>query len=324
MSTPPELLLVNLGTPAAPTEEGVRAFLGEFLADPDVVDWPRWLWLPLLKGVVLRRRPKRIAALYQSIWTADGSPLAVATTELARDLAAHVKDRAHASFAYRYGELALAAAIRAARARASRVIVVPLYAQPTASSSGTVERVARAVAREPGGAPVAIYHLAPDDPDYIAAVAARCRETFAACTRSTDPHLLASFHSLPSRVDRKEDRGYSTACRRTAEALAAALGRDPASVEVTFQSKFGPEPWLGPQTESRLVALARSGVREVAVVAPGFLTPGLETVEELGVRGREAFLAAGGENLAVVDAPAGRPELLRALAGALDGAASTL
>ncbi|MCA9314092.1 MAG: ferrochelatase [Planctomycetes bacterium] len=322
MSSRPEIVLVNLGTPAAPTADGVRAFLAEFLSDPDVVDWPRWVWMPVLKGIILRRRPARVAELYASIWTEQGSPLAASTEALARDLADHVGDRATVSHAYRYGEPAVADVIREARGRASRVIVVPLFAQPTASSSGTVERLARQVAREPRGAPVVVHHVPPDDPHYIEAVAKRCEEALAAFPSGPAPHLVASFHSLPARVDRKEGRGYTSACRRTAEALTRALARTTETVEVAYQSKFGPEPWVGPPTEARLVALAESGVRRVMVAAPGFLTPGLETLEELGVRGREAFQAAGGEDFALVDAPAGRPELLRALASALESSAT--
>lgn len=322
MSSRPEIVLVNLGTPAAPTADAVRAFLAEFLADPDVVDWPRWLWLPVLKGIILKRRPARVAELYASIWTEDGSPLASSTVALARDLARHVGDRATVSHAYRYGTPAADDVIRQARARASRVIVVPLFAQPTASSSGTVERLAWRVAGEPGGAPVVVHHVAPDDADYIEAVARRCEEALAAFPPGPAPHLVASFHSLPARVDRKEGRRYTSACQRTAEALTRTLGRPAEAVEVAYQSKFGPEPWLGPATEGRLVALAQAGVRRVVVAAPGFLTPGLETLEELGVRGREAFEAAGGEDFALVEAPAGRPELLRALAAPLETAAT--
>ncbi|MGE0190511.1 MAG: ferrochelatase [Planctomycetota bacterium] len=324
MSSRPEIVLVNLGTPAAPTPDGVRSFLAEFLADPDVVDWPRWIWMPVLKGIILRRRPARVAELYASIWTGDGSPLAASTVALARDLARHVGDRATVSHAYRYGAPAAADVIREARARASRVIVVPLFAQPTASSSGTVERLARRVASESEGAPVVVHHMPPDDAHYIGAVAKRCEEALAALPDGPAPHLLASFHSLPARVDRKEGRRYTSACLRTVEALGRALGQTAPTVEVAYQSRFGPEPWLGPATEGRLVALARAGVRRVVVAAPGFLTPGLETLEELGVRGREAFQAAGGEDFALVEAPAGRPELLRALAASLETAAAPL
>lgn len=318
-----ELLLVNLGTPTAPTPAAVRAFLAEFLADPDVVDWPAWIWKPILKGIVLRRRPERIAPLYASVWTSEGSPLAVATERLAADLARHVGGDAHVTYAYRYGEPGLAPAIRTALGRADRVVVVPLYPQRTASSTGTVERLAAGVAAAAGAHDrVRVHLVAPDAPAYIAALAARCEEAFASLPAGEPPHLVVSFHSIPRRVDRKEGGVYTADCQRTAACLVEALGLEAARTRVTFQSKFGPEPWLGPQTEPTLAEMARAGVRRVVVAAPGFLTPGLETVEELGVRAREAWLGAGGGAFVLAAAPAGRAELLEALAAPLGGTKS--
>ena len=310
-----EVILVNLGTPTAPTPEGVRAFLAEFLADPMVVDWPRWLWRPVLSGIVLRRRPARVAKLYESIWTDQGSPLAVATEQLAHGLDAATDARV--THAYRYGEPSLRAALSQALDRADHVTVLPLYAQHTASSSGSVIRLAQSVAASKDASKrLTIATLRPDAPAYVDALAACCKEAFAAFPDGRPEHLLVSFHSIPSRVNRKEGRRYTNDCERTAAALRAALGPVVPEATVTYQSKFGPEPWLGPQTEAVLSSLAAKGVRRVAVTAPGFLTPGLETLEELGVRAREVFLGAGGEQFALVAAPCEHRSLVSALRAA--------
>ncbi len=317
--TSPAVVLVNLGTPAAPTEEAVRAFLAEFLADPLVVDWPRWIWMPVLRRIVLRRRPARVALLYASIWTEDGSPLAVSTARLAADLGARLAGRARVVHAYRYGTPGLAAVLREIRATSSEVAVVPLFAQPTASSTGTIERLVGAVAAEdPAAAPLRFRMLAPDESRWIAALAARVREALATYPSGSPPEILASYHGIPARVDRGERHAYRDACFRTTAALERALDLTPGAIETAFQSRFGPERWLAPATADRLVEHARRGSRRLLVVAPGFLTPGLETLEELGIRGREAFLAAGGEAYAVAASPAGRPEVLDALESLLE------
>ena len=309
-----EIVLVNLGTPADATAAAVRDFLDEFLSDPQVVDWPKWIWQPVLRGVVLRRRPARVAAAYARIWTPEGSPLRVATEALGHALAARAPKTTRISVAYRYGAPGLEAAVEAALNRARTVCVVPLFAQATASSSGTILRLVRAAAaKRQATERVSCRLLAPDEPHYIAASRARCEAAFARFPDGMPERLVMSFHSLPARVDRKEGHVYSRACETTATALRAALGLHPDHVQLTYQSRFGPEPWLGPATEASLVALADAGVRHVAVAAPGFLTPGLETLEELGMRARAAFLDAGGRQFELVDAPAGRTELTDAL-----------
>ena len=309
-----ERILVNLGTPRAPTAEAVRGFLAEFLSDPMVVDWPRWLWIPILKGIVLRRRPARIAKLYASIWTPEGSPLAVATEALHRDLQAHLGEACFVSHAYRYGTPSIPQVLARALARAETVTLVPLYPQRTASSSGTVVRLVERLAREARASErVRVAHVPPDDPDYIAALT---RQVRAASASAQPDHLVVSFHSIPARVNRSEGRRYSKACECTYRAVLRALDWDLAAASLTYQSKFGPEPWLGPQTEPVLAALASRGIRHAAVLTPGFLTPGLETVEEIGVRARAVFTEAGGTRLSVVPSPCESPELLRALARA--------
>jgi len=309
-----ERILVNLGTPSAPSEEAVRAFLAEFLADPLVVEWPRWVWLPILRGIVLRRRPARAAERYRSIWRQEGSPLWVASERIARALAAALGGEERASAACRYGDPSLAAALGRAAARAGRVSVTPLFPQRTASSSGTIERATRAAGERLGlGARLGIAPLAPDDPGYVAALAARLGE---ACREAEEEpeHLVLSFHSIPAAVDRREGGLYRADCERTCVALLAAAGWGRERATLAFQSRFGPARWIGPATAATLRALAARGVRRVAVTTPGFLCDGLESLEEIGVRGRAAFLRAGGRALVLARAPEDHPELIAALA----------
>jgi len=306
-------LLVNLGTPSAPTAAAVRAFLAEFLSDPLVVDWPAWLWQPLLQGVVLRRRPARIAEAYRQIWTAEGSPLAAQTRALARAVQLELGAGWDVRAAFRYGEPGLASELAALRAAGRAVSVLPLFPQRTRASGGSIEALVEAGGPEngPENGPARVVRLAPDDAGYVAALA----EPLRAAPRSA--HLLASFHSIPRRIDRAEGGRYAADCRATFEALRAMLDWPRERAELCFQSRFGPEPWLGPTTASRLAALPRAGAREVIVTTPGFLTEGLETVEEIGLRGERTFRGAGGLHFTRVPCAAGGPLLARAIAAAL-------
>lgn len=316
------MLLVNLGTPGALTEDAVRAFLDEFLSDPLVVDWPRAIWIPVLRGIVLRRRPAKALELYRSIWSSEGSPLALGTERLADALGARLADLARVVPTYRYGLEGLAKRLPQMAAEVSgRIIVLPLFPQRTASSHGTVQRFARDLAERDGFTERLLpLDLPPDDDGYLAAVADRCREAFArdgsrgerslpnAPERARAPQrLLVSFHGIPLSTDRREGGTYRDDCRRTFSGLLEALGWDEDRAEICYQSRFGPERWLEPATEDRLVTLAQEGTHELALVAPGFLTEGLETLEELDQRGAAAFRKAGGKHLlragAVVDHP---------------------
>ena len=299
-----EWLLVNLGTPAAPTAEAVRAFLAEFLSDPRVVDFPRWLWQPILRGIVLRTRPPKTAELYRAIWTPEGSPLAAATARLVDALQERAADGLRVRAAYRYGAERVDRVLQGALERAESVVITPLFPQRTASSSGTIEElVHRTAGRCDAIDRVRLAPLAPEAPGYIEALAASVRAAEARLTSGPPEHLLVSFHGIPERVDRREGGRYRADCTATHRALLAALGRDESRATLAFQSKFGPGAWLTPATDATLVALAEAGVRRVVVATPGFLTPGLETIEELGLRGRKSFLEAGGEELRLADPP---------------------
>ncbi len=314
-ATRPHLLLVNLGTPTAATPEAVRAFLDEFLSDPEVVDLPGWIWLPILRGMILRSRPRRIAHAYASIWTAEGSPLRAATERMVRGLAALAAGRFTVSAAYRYGEPSLDTELaRLAREASGPVVVVPLFPQRTGPTTGTAFGRAREAAVRAGVASRLVERVVPaDEPRYVAALAARWRDALAKLAQPPE-HLVVSYHGLPVRFDRKENGVYTADCLATTRAFLAATGWPEDRTTHAYQSRFGPERWLGPATADVLAALPRRGVRRVAVMAPGFLTEGLETLEELGIRGRETFLEAGGTDFTYVPAVEDHPAMLEALA----------
>ena len=314
------LILVNLGTPAECTPAAVRAFLDEFLSDPAVVDLPRWLWRPILTGIVLRTRPPRVAEQYRSIWTPAGSPLRVSTEQLAASAQAAAANGMTVSAAYRYGEPSLDTVLsRLPANHGGRIVVLPLFPQRTEATTGTAFRRAREAAARAGvGARLVERLVAPDDEGYVAALVARFQEVSGDAGAPTD-HLVVSFHGIPVRYDRREGGIYTRDCRATYEAVLAALGWPRERATLAYQSKFGPEPWLTPGTAEVLAALPSSGVRHVAVMTPGFVTPGLETLEEIGIRGREMFLGAGGTSLTLVPAVGVHERFVEAIVRAASG-----
>jgi ferrochelatase len=291
----PHLLLVNLGTPTAATPAAVRSFLEEFLSDPSVVDYPRWLWQPILRGFILRSRPKAVAEQYASIWTSEGSPLRVATERSAALVRARAADRFGVSTAYRYGEPSIDREIgRLAREHDGPIVISPLFPQRTDSTTGTAFDRARAAAMRAG-----VRHrlveslLAPSDAGYVAALASRWRGALQGLGWEPE-HVVVSFHGIPRRYDRNEGGVYRRDCEETTRAFLGAIDWSAARTTLAYQSQFGPERWIGPSTAQVLESLPRRGIRRVAVITPGFVTDGLETIEEIGERGRESFLRAGG------------------------------
>ncbi len=284
------VVLVNLGTPAAPTISAVRRYLAEFLSDPFVIDAPRWLWWPILHGVILRIRPGRSARAYASIWTPDGSPLLVnsrALTERVRETLAPQGLRVE--LAMRYGEPVLAATLTRLRAEGfSRILVLPLYPQYAGASTGSVlDAAARAMPPRTWRG-IRDYH---DDGGYIDALAASVETHWQQHGRSE--RLLLSYHGLPQRqVDRGDP--YLAQCTTTTRLLGERLGLDENQLTMSFQSRVGREVWLGPDTETVLTQWAAGGVRDVQVLCPGFAVDCLETLEEIAIRYREQFFATGG------------------------------
>jgi ferrochelatase len=290
------VLLCNLGTPDAPTAPAVRRYLAEFLADRRVVEIPRLLWLPLLYGVVLPFRPAKSAAKYAKVWMPEGSPLAVWTAKQATLLRGYLGQRgwpAPVRHAMRYGNPSIAAALDALVADgAERILVLPLYPQYAASTTASVFDAVAAWAKTTRNLPelrfVKSWHV---DPGYIAACARRVTEHWTVHGRPD--RLVLSFHGLPKRaVDRGDP--YLAECLATAAALTERLKLPDGFAQVTFQSRFGRAEWIGPATEATLIQLAQGGARHVQVFCPGFAADCLETLEEIDLEARAAFLEAGG------------------------------
>ncbi len=310
-----QLVLVNLGTPREPTAAAVREFLDEFLSDPAVVDWPRFVWQPILRGIVLRKRPARVAEQYESIWSPGGSPLRVETEAIVAGVRERSGGRFHASAAYRYGEPSLDTVMRRlARDSTGPVIVCPLFPQRTDATTGTAFLRAReAAARNEIADRVVERLMPPDDPGYVRAMAEQWHRALREAGHEVE-HIVVSFHGIPVRYDRREGGMYVRDCEATTRAFLEAIDWPRDRATLAYQSVFGPEPWLKPATATILEELPRRGVRSVAVITPGFVTDGLETIEEIGIRGRESFVQAGGEHFVRVGSVAAEPAFLDAVA----------
>ena len=272
----------------------MRDYLAEFLGDPRVVPLPRFIWLPILHGIVLRKRPAESAEKYAQVWMKEGSPLAVHTVRQAQLLAERMGIPVR--YAMRYGAPPIGPALRGL----DDPVVVPLYPQYADSTTGSVLDVL------PSGAKVVREFHA--HPAYIDALAARVKGHWA--QRGKAPILLISFHGLPKRGAGP----YEQQCHTTAKLLAQALAVSDGEWRVTFQSRFGYAKWLEPYTEQTLVELARAGTTRVDVVCPGFVADCLETLEEIGIRARHVFESAGGRELRLIECLNEAPEWIAALA----------
>jgi len=308
------LLLVNLGTPQAPTAAAVRGYLAEFLSDPRVVQVPRLLWWPLLHGVILPLRSPRVARKYAQVWMDDGSPLAVYTAHLAAAIGERLSG-VPVAHAMRYGEPGIDAALHALRDRGcGRVLVLPLYPQYSTTTTASVADALARIARDATELPLRMVEQYPTDAGVVAALAGSVRAHWQAHGRGE--RLLMSFHGIPQRLVDAGDP-YSAQCHATANALAAALGLGHGEWLVTFQSRFGREQWLQPATDATLRLLGETGVGRVDVVCPGFPADCLETLEEIALQNAALFRAAGGGTLSYIpclnDAPA-HADALAALA----------
>jgi ferrochelatase len=317
---PTGVLLVQLGTPDAPEPGAVRRYLREFLGDPRVLDVPAPARFALLYGAILPRRPRASARAYRAIWTAAGSPLLVHSRAFADALAKELGDGFRVALGMRYGAPSLVAAVESlAAARAARVVVLPLFPQYAASSTGSALERALALLGRRWNVP-AVASVPPffDDPGFVAAAAAVARPALEA---ARPDHVLFSYHGLPERQVRRSDASgghclaradccdapgaalafcYRAQCFATSRALVAALGLDPARASTSFQSRLGRTPWIRPYTDEVLPELAARGVRRLAVLCPSFVADCLETLEEIGLRGRAQWRAEGGEELALV------------------------
>lgn len=314
MSTNPTpeiaVVLVNLGTPDAPTPRAVRRYLGQFLMDPRVVSLPRWLWVPLLRLVILPLRSPRVAKKYAQVWMDEGSPLAVYTHRLAQAVQTRLPN-ARVVHAMRYGSPSIPdvfATLR--RDRIGRVVVLPLYPQYSTTTTASVDDVVRRARNMPTHS-VRDYHR---DPRWVRAVADSIRAHWQAQGRGDT--LLFSFHGLPQRLVDNGDP-YAAQCEASVAAIAADLALQPNEYRLTYQSRFGKEQWLEPATIHVLGDLGREGMKRIDVVCPGFAVDCLETLEEIAIQNAQVFRAAGGEALRYIpclnDTPA-HADALAALA----------
>jgi ferrochelatase len=303
------VLLVNLGTPDAPEARAVRRYLAEFLSDPRVIEIPKLAWKPILHGIVLRTRPRKSAEAYNQIWTNEGSPLRVIAHRQAEALRMRLPEIS-VQYAMRYGHPGIAAAVeRMAEEGCTRILAAPLYPQYCAATTATANDALFGVLARMRWQP-AVRTLPPyyDDPLYIEALRSNLSRQLEALDFEPE-RVLLSFHGMPVRTRDLGDP-YHCHCQKTARLLSEALGRE---VDVTFQSKFGRARWLEPATDSTLAAYPGEGVRRIAVAAPGFSADCIETLEELGIRGRNSFLGAGGERFALLDCLNDSPESIAML-----------
>lgn len=314
------VLLINLGSPEAPTKAAVSIYLKEFLSDRRVVEIPPILWQPILRGFVLTTRPQRSAHAYEQIWTSEGSPLVAITRRQAEAVQNALGGDVVVDWAMRYGQPSIGDRLAILQAAGcDRILLAPLYPQYSAATTATVFDAAAAALSTMRWQP-SLRFLPPyyDDPAYIAALAASVATDLASLAFVPDT-IIASFHSLPARTLELGDPYYCQ-CMKTARLLSEALGRD---LKVSFQSRLGRAKWLEPATDATLANLPQGGTRKVAVIAPGFSADNLETLEELAIRGRETFIESGGTDFAYLpclnDSPPGISMLATLLSRELAG-----
>jgi ferrochelatase len=292
------VLLINLGTPDAPDARSVRRYLAEFLSDRRVVEIPPIVWQPILRGIILRTRPRRSAEAYRQVWTNDGSPLASVTRRQTDDLRERLGDQVRVAYAMRYGNPGIAQEVgRMTAAGCTRILAAPLYPQycaaTTATANDAVFAALAAMRTQPALRTLPPYY---DDALYIEALRSNLARQIEGLEFEPD-RLLLSFHGMPERTRELGDP-YHDQCRETARLVGEVLGR---RVDVAFQSRFGRAKWLEPATDATLADYPAKGVKRVAIAAPGFSADCIETLEELGIRGRETFLASGGDRFALLD-----------------------
>lgn len=310
------ILIVNLGTPSAPTPRAVRKYLAEFLWDSRVIDYPRALWWLILHGVILRVRPGKVAKAYSSIWTDDGSPLLVNTRAQGERIAGRLNlkhgNRYAVEIAMRYGQPSIEKALLNLRSKnARRVLVVPMYPQYSGSTTATVFDAVSESLKKFNWIPelrfINQYH---DNEGYIGALAASVKDYWH--KNGVGEHLLFSFHGLPKRYLDEGDP-YHCQCQKTARLVAENLKLSDTDWSVAFQSRVGREEWLRPYTDEVLLDFGKNGRKNIDVICPGFSADCLETLEEIVIRNQEDFQGVGGERLNYIPALNCRDDHIEAL-----------
>jgi ferrochelatase len=311
------VLLVNLGTPEAPTAPALRKYLKQFLSDPRVVEIPKPVWWLILNGIILNTRPAKSAAKYASVWMAEGSPLRVYTERQTKLLRGLLGQRGlseiRVDWAMRYGSPGVQDSIdRLKQEGVQRILILPLYPQYAASTTASVmDEVADWIKRSRNLVEFRAIRNYHDDPGYIGALAASVREHWARDGRGEV--LLMSFHGLPKRSLTLGDP-YFCECQKTGRLLAEALQLPESAYRITFQSRFGRAEWLQPYTQPTLEKLPTEGIKKVDVICPGFVADCLETLEEIAMECKHAFIAAGGEAFRYIPCLNDRPDWIAALA----------
>jgi len=310
------ILLINLGTPDAPTPEAVRRYLKEFLGDPRVVEIPRAIWWLILNGIILNTRPKKSAEKYAKVWLKEGSPLRVYTEKQAALLQGYMGERIKTPFvvdyAMRYGNPSISSALRKLKEQnCQRILIVPMYPQYAASTTATVCDIVFGELQQMRNTPAlrTIKHFH-DHPGYIKALANNINDYW--MKNGRPEKLLMSFHGLPNYTLDKGDP-YHCECHKTARLLAEQLGLKPEQYRVSFQSRFGKAEWLKPYTTATLKELGQQKLKRLDVVCPGFVADCLETLEEIAMEGKAEFQHAGGGEYCYIPCLNERDDWIRAL-----------
>ena len=299
------ILLVNLGTPDKPTRSAVRRYLAEFLSDKRVVEIPRLIWLPILYAFILTRRPAKSAALYQSIWQKEGSPLMIHSLQqqaaLQKEMGIRFRGKVMVELAMRYGSPSIKTGMQKLRDQgARRILVMPLYPQYSATTTATTYEAVFDVVKKWRWIPelrfVGQYH---DEVSYIDALARSIEDYWR--EKGRNEYLLMSFHGIPKRNLLQGDP-YFCQCHKTARLVAHRLNLKDNEWKISFQSRFGKAEWLQPYTDKTLQSLPAKGIKKVDVVCPGFPADCLETLEEMSVENRDNFINAGGERYRYIPA----------------------
>lgn len=287
------VLLVNLGTPAAPTPEALKRYLSEFLLDKRVIDTPKWLWYPLLKGVILPRRVPKVVELYKAIWTESGSPLMAYSLQQKEELNKCLSDDIMVELAMTYGEPSIDTALdNLQKEGVKRIIVLPLYPQYSCTTTAAVwDALARALSHRRDVPDISFIRDYATEPYYINALADSVERSI---EKYGKPDLLLfSYHGIPKRYGDEGD-DYELRCKETTLALVHKLGLTEQQYRICFQSQFGKEEWLKPYTADMLAELPKTGIKRIHVICPGFAADCLETLEEIAVENKARFLSAGG------------------------------
>ena len=307
------VLLINLGTPEAPTRSAVRKYLAEFLSDERIVDLPRAVWLPVLYGVILNVRPSITARNYKKVWRteSDESPLRYFTRQQAELLSREIAhDGIIIDWAMRYGSPSIKNRLDALKeSGCTKIVVIPLYPQYSATTTASVHDAVFDAARQMRWQPA--LRFAPafhDHPSYIDALASITQKKISALSW-TPERIVLSFHGIPERYFMSGDP-YHCHCQKTARLLRTKMGWADDFAPLAFQSKFGREKWLEPATDQMIENLAKDGVKNIAVIMPGFVADCIETLEEIDIVARASFVDAGGENFAAIPCLNDSPEMI--------------